>query len=118
MTQMPPFLGSNMKFWPGTLISARFPITNWPRILNWAFEWEDITKPLRLKRGDPISYFSFESNDPSRNIKMVEAKNSDKVKQFRKGISGMPKYLSNTFSVMEEAASRRPKNLLEEASDD
>ncbi|SFL55824.1 hypothetical protein SAMN04488004_1283 [Loktanella salsilacus] len=115
LTQTPPYLDSVFNDWPGTIIAGRFPITNWPRILNWAFEWHDIARPITIKRGQPLCYFSFEGTDPSRRVKLIEAKATDELRAFRKGIEGMPKFTSGTFKVMDEASKRRPKTLLLEA---
>lgn len=113
LSQFPPFLHKQPNQWPGSIISGRFPITNWPRILNFAFEFDDFENPLHLRRGQPLCYIFFEGADPNRSVKVVQAKNSDAVKEFRKGIDGAPKYASNTFAIMKEAKKRRPKTLVE-----
>jgi len=115
MTQLPPYMEMTHRKWPGLMTSGRFPITNWPRVLNWAFEWTDTSNSLRLKRGDPMFYVTFETEFPDRPIKLVRAKRTKDLEEFRKGIEGMPKFVSNTFKIMETAKERRPKNLLVEA---
>jgi len=117
MTQLPPFFDYRASKWPGLLISGRFPIQNWPRIMNWAFEWFDTDKPVRLRRGDPLCYMQFETETPDRQVKLVNCVLTDELKAFRKGIEGMPKYVSNTFKIMDEAATRRPKKLIKEIDD-
>ena len=112
MSQLPPFMDTKHHKWPGVITSGRFPSENWPRVLNWAFEWADITKTLTLKRGDPLFYVYFETNNPSLPVRLVMAKNTEELKEFRKGINGIPKFISNTFKAMEIAKSRRPKKLL------
>lgn len=113
LSQLPPFFHRTMSLWPGTMVSGRFPITNWPRILNFAFEFDDISRTLVLRRGQPLCYILFEGFDPSRSVKLIHAKNSDAVKEYRKGIDGAPKFTSNTFSIMKEAKMRRPSILVE-----
>jgi len=54
LSQLPPFLHMLNDPWPGTLFGGRFPINIWPRPLMWAFEWHQASKPLILKRGDPV----------------------------------------------------------------
>ena len=110
LTQFPPFLDECT--WPGQMIAGRFEITNWPRILNFAFEFCDLNSCLELRRGQPLCYFMFEGDNPERSVRLVRAKQTEEVRQFRKGIDGMPKFTSNTFSVMDEAARRRPRNLV------
>lgn len=118
MTQFPPFLDDNLRHWPGQMISGRFEITNWPRILNFAFEFSDLRSSLTLKKGTPLCYFMFEGENPERKVLLVPAKNTEDVRLFRKGIDGMPKYTSNTFSIMKEASRRRPKRLVKPFGDD
>lgn len=115
LTQLPPFLDEYT--WPGQMIAGRFEITNWPRILNFAFEFSDLNSCLELRRGQPLCYFMFEGDNPDRSVRLVQAKQTEEVRQFRKGIDGMPKYTSNTFSVMDEASRRRPRNLVIESED-
>lgn len=112
LTQLPPFLDRNHLDWPGTIISGRFEITNWPRILNFAFEFSDIRREITLRRGEPLCYFFFEGAKPDEPVELIEAENNMTVREFRKGIEGMPKFTSNTFSVMKEAKIRRPSQLL------
>jgi len=118
LNQTPPYLDQSMLRWPGLLIAGRFPITNWPRILNWAFEWRDLEAKLYVKRGQPLCYFSFTGTDPSRKVKLVEAHHTDELRQFRKGIEGIPKFTSGTFKLMDEAKNRRPSQLLKEVCRD
>jgi hypothetical protein len=113
LSQFPPFLHRPSTVWPGSMISGRFPITNWPRIMNFAFEFDDLSNVLALRRGQPLCYLFFEGLDPSRVVKLIHAKHSNAVKEFRKGIDGAPKFTSNTFSLMKEAKIRRPRILVE-----
>jgi hypothetical protein len=115
MTQMPPFLEQKHSQWPGILIAGRFDIKNWLRPLNWAFEWTDTTKPLRLRKNDVMYYLNFETNTPASKIDLFRAKITPEILEFKKGAEGMPKFTSNTFKVMEVAAKRRPAKLLERA---
>jgi hypothetical protein len=114
MSQLPPFLHLLDNPWPGTLFGGRFPIDVWPRVLTWAFEWHDISKPLVLKRGDPWFYVMFESNSPERPIQLVEVENTPELQSYVKTISGAVNFVNQTFSLFGVAASRRPKKLLKE----
>lgn len=98
--------------WPGLLIGGRFPIHIWPRGLVWAFEWYDTTKPLSLKRGDPWFYASFETNDPSRHVRLIEAERTPEFEEYSNGIKGVTNYVNRTFSLFNVAKERRPKKLL------
>lgn len=112
MTQSMPFYHYNATPWPGLLIGGRFPIDVWPRGLVWAFEWYDIRKPLQLRRGEPWFYVTFETNDPSGRIRMVEAEVTPELSAYMDGIKGVTNYVKRTFSLFHVARERRPKTLL------
>ena len=114
LTQLPPFIDFNSNYWPGTLISGRFNITNWPRTLSWAFEWHDLSNDLILKRNKPWFYVFFESFNPNDNFKLVEAEYTDALRTYKKSMHQTPRFVSNTFSLFKTAKERRPKKLLVE----
>ena len=112
LTQLPPFLNFNHSYWPGTLISGRFNITNWPRTLSWAFEWFDITKDLILKRNHPWFYVFFESENPEDSFKLVEAEYTDELRKFKSSMLHTPRFVANTFSLFKiKKGWRKRKNL-------
>ncbi len=112
VNQVPPYLDYIDPAWPGTLIAGRFPVHIWPRHLMWAFEWQDITKDLMLSRGDPWFYVRFDTDDPSRPVRLVEAEATPEVRSYIDSISGVTNYVNRTFSLFERAKARRPKTLL------
>ena len=112
MSQISPFMSSNIVKWPGIMIGGHMPINIWPRILNWAFEWIDLSKDLTLRRGDHLCYFKFETENLRTSANLFELDYTDELKEYRKGISSTPKFISNTFSLFETAYKRRPKKLL------
>jgi hypothetical protein len=112
MTQMPPFAHYRAQQWPGVLIGGRMPIDVWPRQLMWAFEWYEPKKNLELKRGEPWFYVRFETDDPSRPIRLVEAEMTDELSAYLKGMTGVTNYVNRTFSLFNTARERRPKTLL------
>ena len=114
LTQLSPFLNFNSSYWPGTLISGRFNITNWPRTLSWAFEWHDLSHDLILKRNKPWFYVFFESDNPEDTYKLVEAEYTDDLRKFKNSMLQTPRFISNTFSLFRTAKNRRPKKLLVE----
>ena len=119
LDQFPPFMSTVFRQWPGLLISGRFPTSLWPRSLNWAFEWHETDKDLILRRNQPWCYIYFETKVPDRKVELVRAEQTPELIEYRRGISDTPKYMSNTFSLFEEAKSRRPKTLLvEKITDD
>jgi hypothetical protein len=94
------------------MMGGRFPIHVWPRELVWAFEWHDINADLIIKRGDPWFYLNFETKNPARHVRLVEAEMTDDLRAYTIGMRGVTNYVSRTFSLFGTARSRRPKQLL------
>ena len=112
INQLPPFYHYNPNPWPGMIIGGRFPIDVWPRGLVWAFEWYDTSKDLIVKRGDPWFYASFETQDPNRRMRLIEAEKTPQLTEYMDGIKGVTNYVNRTFSLFSTARERRPKQLL------
>jgi hypothetical protein len=107
-----PFMHYSRDPLPGTIFGGRFPINVWPRPLMWAFEWHDITKPLRIQRGDPLFYCLFETMPQDRGVAMVEAEVTPELKDYMELISGAVNYVNQTFSLFDAAEARRPASLV------
>ena len=114
MTQLPPFLSYKYNQLPGTVVAGRFPINIWPRVLSYGFEWVDKKKDLIFKKGDPWFYVFFETSNPEDSIQMVQADNTPELKEYRRGLSEVVKFTSNSFGLFETAKERRPSKLLKE----
>ena len=112
VTQMPPITHYNPTPWPGVLSGGRFPIDVWPRHLMWAMEWHDPMKELVLRRGEPWFQCRFETMDPSRPVKLIEAEITPALREQINGASAVTNYVSRTFSLFNVARERRPKKLL------
>lgn len=112
INQLPPFYHYRRPPLPGVMIGGRFPIHDWPRILMWAFEWFNPEKDLILRRGEPWFCVRFETEDPSRQVRLVEAAMTPELEQYLKGMDTVTQYVSRTFSLFPTARSRRPKQLL------
>ena len=112
MTQTAPHMSATSRGWPGLMISGRFPINVWPRIMNWAFEWHDLSEDLVLRRNEALCYLYFESANLRTKVNLFEVENTPELEEYRKGIAAAPKFVSNTFSLFETALQRRPKQLL------
>jgi hypothetical protein len=80
--------------------------------MMWAFEWYDTSRELSLRRGEPWFYVRFETHDPSRPVRLLEADNTPELKQYLAGLSTVTNYVNRTFSLFETAKARRPKTLL------
>ena len=117
ITQCGPFLDYPAHAWPGLVFGGRFPVDVWPRVLMWAFEWHDPSRPLLIRRGQPWFYVTFELADPSRQVKLVEAEMTPQLRQYVSQIDGVTNFTNRTFSLFNRAASLRPKVLLKERQD-
>jgi hypothetical protein len=115
INQLPPFYHYRTPPLPGVMIGGRFPIHDWPRILMWAFEWHDVSQDVVLKRGEPWFCVRFETEDPSRQVRLVEAEMTEEFRTYLRGMDAVTQYVSRTFSLFPTARSRRPKQLLTKA---
>ena len=116
MNQVPPYLTYRDPPWPGIMVGGRLPIHIWPRPMIWAFEWHDQSKPLQLKRGEPWFLLRFETNDPRRHIRLVEAERTPELDQFIKGADAVSNFQRRTWSLFKIAARRRPKKLVKKVN--
>jgi hypothetical protein len=112
LTQLPAFYHRAQPSLPGLMIGGRFPIHIWPRELVWAFEWHDTTQDLIIRRGDPWFYLNFETEDPSRHVRLVEAEMTGPLRDYTSGMRGVTNYVGRTFSLFATARARRPRTLL------
>ena len=111
-SQVAPFMHFRKEPMPGTIFGGRFPIHVWPRPLMWAFEWHEPDKPIRLKRGEPLFYVTFETLPQDRSVSLVEAEVTSELRDYMEMISGAVNYVNQTFSLFERAEERRPAKLL------
>jgi hypothetical protein len=112
MNQLPPYLTWRDPPWPGLMVGGRLPIHIWPRAMMWAFEWCDPSKPLQLKRGEPWFLLRFETDDPTRPVRLVEAEWTPELDQFNKGAEAVTNYQRRTWSLFKVAERRRPEKLV------
>ena len=71
ITALPAFYHMNETF---RLISGQWNIFDWQRPLGCAYEWLDTTKDFIIKKGDPLQYIMFNSQnmDEKYNLKYME----------------------------------------------
>ena len=112
MTQFPPFNHYRDPAMPGLMIGGRFPIHIWPRSLMWAFDWHDPSKDLIIRRGEPWFYVRFETMDPSRPIRLIEAEDTPELREYCNGLDSVTNYVNQTYQLFAVAEERRPKTLL------
>jgi hypothetical protein len=112
VTMLPAFYHYPDRPLPGLTLGGRFPIDIWPRKLVWAFEWYDTSNDILINRGDPWFYVAFETQDPSRRTRLVEAEMTKDLREYTNGIRSVTYYVSRTYSLFGTAKERRPKKLL------
>lgn len=112
VNQFPPFLHYPRQPWPGVQICGRFPIDVWPRVHMWALEWHDLSKDLKLKRGEPLFYVRFETTDPSSLVRLVEAEKTPELESYMRQITDVTNYVNQSFQLFKIARERRPEKLL------
>lgn len=112
LSQVAPFMHYRAEPLPGTIFGGRFPIHVWPRPLMWAFEWMEPDKPIRMRRGEPLFYVTFETTPQDRSVTLVEAEVTAELTEYMEMISGAVNYVNQTFSLFEAAEARRPARLL------
>ena len=112
MSQVAPFMHYSKEQLPGTIFGGRFPINVWPRPLMWAFEWHDTSKPIKINRGEPLFYATFETLPQDRSVVVSEIEVTPELNDYMELISGAVNYVNQTFSLFEAAEARRPETLL------
>ena len=112
INQLPPLLDYADPPWPGTLIAGRFPVHIWPRGLVWAFEWNDVRKPLVIARGQPWFYVRFDTENPAGGVRLVECDAPPDVRAYLDSIAGVTNYVNRTYSLFDRARARRPRRLV------
>lgn len=110
--QLAPFMSDVSARFPGTVYGGRFPIDVWPRRLNFAFHWVDLTREIHIRRGDPLFYLRFQPRLRDQKVRLVEAERTPEVRQFMEAVKDVTAYTDKTFSLFERAAQMRPPRLV------
>jgi|APCry1669189733_1035249.scaffolds.fasta_scaffold12316_1 hypothetical protein len=112
INQSPPFMDYFFERLPGLIFSKRFPIHLWPAQLTWTFEWQDVSQPISIKQGTPWFYVHFESSDPSRRARLVDASLTESVKKYIYSLTDLPIPSHVTDADFQKAIKRKPPELL------
>ncbi len=114
LEQVAAFSHPRKTLWPGLFIGRRLPIDIWPQRLSWTFEWREGDRELVLRRGEPWFYLSFETPDPDRPIRLVEAEMTPELRAHCAGLDEAGRYTDR--DLFDVARRRRPKTLLRRVS--
>jgi len=112
VAQIPPFLGTAMRRWPGNMVAERLPLTLWPDNLVWSFEWDRPGEELTVKQGEPLCYFLFAFNHPDKRPRLIEAALTPELDEYRQGMQGIEHLTTEIEDVWARARARRPERLL------
>lgn len=112
VVQTAPYLHYFPEQRPGVQMGGRFPIHIWPRPVSWGFEWHDVSKPLKLKRGEPWFYVRFETENPSARVRLIEQEQTPELEKYITDISDVSKYVNRTYSLFSDARRLRPTTLV------
>lgn len=116
VVQTPPYLHYFPNPRPGLQMGGRFPVHIWPRPLSWGFEWYDVSRPLILKRGEPWFYVSFETENPTARVRLVEQEMTPELDSYISSVLDVSNYVNQTYSLFDEAQRTRPDRLLKPKS--
>lgn len=114
VVQTAPYLHYFAEQRPGVQMGGRFPVHIWPRPVSWGFEWHDISRPLKLKRGEPWFYVRFETENPSARVRLVEQELTPELEKYISDISDVTKFVNRTYSLFSETQRLRPDTLVRE----
>lgn len=112
--QLPAFMSEVHARFPGTVYGGRFPIDLWPRRINFAFHWVDLTREIFIQRGDPLFYVRFQPRLRDQKVRVVEAERTSEVRQFMDAVKDVTAYTDKTFTLFARAAEMRPPRLVKE----
>ena len=113
VTQVPPFLDPAMRTWPGSMTAGRFPLHLWPRSLQWPFEWDDFSRDLTIRTGEPLCCLLCEFGDPVARPALIEATLTPELADYRANMDAVGEITDDMEGVWREAESRRPARLLQ-----
>jgi hypothetical protein len=100
---------------PGILIAGSFPIRDWLRPLNFAFEWHDTERPLVLKRGEPWFYVAL-SNYTGERITVEQILRTPEISTYMAHLRGVTGFTARTFELLDRARKVRPIAFLPQRS--
>jgi len=113
LTILPPFLHPEAMNPLMRIVPGKLNIYDWPyRNMNMAFEWQDVTKKIIIKRGDPLGYVQLSHPDQNAKFIMVES-SYDKCRYLmNNGDSFIGKVQGQAREIMKMFGKRRPKTVV------
>ena len=107
METFPPFLEYRPDF-PAINTVVKYNIYNWLRGLPVGVLWKDLTKPIVVKRGDPLCYVRFETD---KNVNLKRIPMTDEMLHTIHANLNMKNFMTgHSRYLMEKAGLLRHKN--------
>jgi hypothetical protein len=111
LSQLPAYQHYFEERRPGILVAGAFPIRDWVRPLNFAFEWYATNHPLVLRRGEPWFYVGF-ANGAGERITLEQITKTPAISSYMAALRGVSGFTARTFDLIERARRIRPPTLL------
>jgi hypothetical protein len=92
MQQLPAVLEHNESLKNIHLIGGQFDISKWVRPLTFAFEIHDITKGVHIKRGDPLYYIKFVTDEK---VELVRQELTPELVKVYSGCTRLKEFIPN-----------------------
>jgi hypothetical protein len=113
--QVPPHQHYFGQARPGIVLAGEFAFRNWPRPLSWAFEFHDASKPLRVRRGEPLCYVEFAAPE-GESVHLKRVPRTAAIQDQQKRIGGVTALVRNTLRFTDVAGENRPQHLMPDAA--
>lgn len=105
---IPPF--ESVNYWPGHVTAGEMDIQKWIRPVSWGFVWKDTSKPLKIKKGDPLCYVRFVTDET---VNLIEMEMTDQLYARIDNTTKVTKFTKRSaMSYIKTSFSRRPKKLI------
>jgi hypothetical protein len=106
----PPFLHKEVE--NTRFINGTFDIQKWQRPVDFSFEVLDDTKPVKVKRGDPLFYIKFQGEDLFEDFKLKEIEWTDELLRMTKRCQPQVWYKGLGWKLARLGNRGRPKKLV------
>ena len=107
-----PFFHFRKNPLPGVIVPSRHNIHEWAKPVPWVFEWHDISKPLVIKRGEPIQYVRFHTPNNDETFKIVRLEYTEELEKAVERAASLTPFKKNFFSLGKALLGHRPKRWL------
>jgi hypothetical protein len=111
LESLPAFLHNTELIKNSNLIPGTFDISKWIRPIDFTIEVLDETKPIKIKRGDPLLYIRFVSDEK---INLVRTECTDDLRAIMDSCTTLKKYVYNSTLLQNYEAGKSYVNYFKE----